>query len=234
MAALARAAVDRFAGMEAGRPGRRQLLRVQDPAPTSGRPAPRPDGALGAPKRGNWKGSCSPTSTAAVSSCCVNTSKPRSAGGSWPTGAPKPWPGRCGGPCPKTSTSCTWTETSWPPCSAASNPWPASWPCTWPANAANAAEDASISGPPCAGPCPTAGAPAEPVFRAPHPLQARAVGTGRHIRVRGRLRPLHPAAGLRPVVAVFAHPRLGFHRRHRRGDRPAQGLRRHQPRRCTT
>ena len=37
MAALARAAVSRFAGMEPGPPCRRQLLRVQDPPPTAGR-----------------------------------------------------------------------------------------------------------------------------------------------------------------------------------------------------
>ena len=37
--------------------------------------------------------------------------------------------------------------------------------------------------------------------------------------LRGRLRPLHAPARLRPVIAVFPHTCLGFHRRDRRGYR---------------
>ena len=66
-----------------------------------------------------------------------------------------------------------------------------------------------------------------PAVQGPPPLQTRALGAGRHFRLGRRLRPVHPPACLRSVVAVLAHPGVGVHRRYRRGNRPVEGRRRH-------
>ena len=55
------------------------------------------------------------------------------------------------------------------------------------------------------------------------PVQARDHGGRRHLRVGGRLRPLHPADGLRHQLAVLPGAVLRLHRRHRRGHRYFQG-----------
>ena len=63
--------------------------------------------------------------------------------------------------------------------------------------------------------------------------QARDHGGGRHLRVGGRLRPVHAAAGVRHQQPVQQGPQLRVHRRHRRGHVATSRASRTSPRRST-
>ena len=118
VAAVARQAVTRYAGMEAGRPvgGTYYLYRtlrnldldavldrLVDQARASTRDARR---AATRHRRASppWRSACSATSTSPASTSCARRSRTRSAGAWWPTGAARRWPSRCASPCPRTST----------------------------------------------------------------------------------------------------------------------------------
>src|SRR5207244_69837 len=58
------------------------------------------------------------------------------------------------------------------------------------------------------------------------PVQTGDHGGGRHLRLGGQLRPLHPAAGARPGQPVLPGAELRVHRRDRRGDGLLRGQRR--------
>ena len=55
-------------------------------------------------------------------------------------------------------------------------------------------------------------------FQGPAPLQTGTVGIGGYLRLCSRVRPLHAPARICTVVPVFAHTFVGFCRRHRRSD----------------
>ena len=160
MNAVARKAVDRYAGMEPGRPvgGTYYLYRtlrnldldavleqLMGQAPGGTPRAAGADRARGAAGGGRVQG--------AHREVPPRRSRPRSAGAWSRTGAPRPWPGRCASRCPRTSTSCTPPARSWPCCTAPSSRSPASSPCAWPASAATGARVRSTSGPPCGARC---------------------------------------------------------------------------------
>ena len=109
---------------------------------------------------------------------------------------------------------------------------PASWPCAWPASAATAARARSTSAAPCATRCPTAACPPSQV-QVPAAVQARDLRDRRHLRLGGRLRPLHPAPRVRHLQPVLQGPGLRVHRRHRRGHPLLRGRRRTSPRPST-
>ena len=119
--ALARQAVQRYAGMEPGRPvgGTYYLYRtlrnldldgVLDKLMEQAREqAPEPlHAARGAARARRVRG--------AASTSCARRSRPRSAGGWSPTGASRPWPAPCASRCPRTSTSCTPAARRWRRC----------------------------------------------------------------------------------------------------------------------
>ncbi len=112
MRALARQAVQRFAGMEPGRPvgGTYYLYRtlrnldldgmlekLMEASRRAGRR--RADRARGAARAGRVR--------AAASRSSRRRSRPRSAAAWSPTAAPRRWPRRCASRCPRTSSSCT-------------------------------------------------------------------------------------------------------------------------------
>ncbi len=172
-AVVARYAVDRYAGMEPGRPvgGTYYLYRTLRnldldacssawwPRPARRRGRRRPDAARGAAGGRRVPG---PHRAAAPG----DRDRDPAAPGRW-TGVPRRWPGRCASPCPRTSTSCTPPATSWPPCAGPCTRSRASWPSGWPASAATAAGARSTSGPPCAARCRPAGCRSSPVSATP-------------------------------------------------------------------
>ena len=71
------------------------------------------------------------------------------------------------------------------------------------------------------------GVPAEPEVPLPAPGQARDLRDRRHLRLGGRLRPLHAAAGVRHLGPVLPGAVVRVHRRHRRGHPVLRGRRGH-------
>ena len=148
MAALARGAVDRYAGHRPRAPGRAVATTCSGPCANC-RPTPSFSACWRLRARSAaWTASSQAEDYRRGWHGSAMRWRPRFTGASWPTGAPRRWPGHCAGRCPRTSTSCTWAATSWQPSSGPSSPWPANWPSTWPANAASAGTGGSISGPP--------------------------------------------------------------------------------------
>ena len=145
----------RFAGMEPGRPvgGTYYLYRTLRNLDLDGvldrlMEQAQQDVARAAHARS--RSASSRTSTRPASTSSRRRSRPRSAGGSSPTGGSRPWPRPCASRCPRTSTSCTPAARRWPTCARPSTRSPASWPCAWPASAATAARARSTSAAPCA------------------------------------------------------------------------------------
>ena len=104
---------------------------------------------------------------------------------------------------------------------------PASSRCDSPASAATVARGRSTSATPCVTRCRYGGVPG----RAEVPLsaagQARDHGRRRHLRLGRRVRPLHPAPRLRDQRPVLEGAGVRVHRRHRRGDAVLRGRRGH-------
>ena len=67
----------------------------------------------------------------------------------------------------------------------------------------------------------------------PPPGQARDLRHRRHLGIGGLVRPLHPAPGLRHQLAVLQGAELRLRRRDRRGDPVLRGAWSTRPRRCT-
>ncbi len=121
VAAVARQAVTRYAGMEAGRPvgGTYYLYRtlrnldlegVLDRLLDEARSSTSmlgDDGAGGGaprPRSPPWRSGCSVTSTSRASISSARRSRTRSAAGWWRTGGARRWPSRSASRCPRTST----------------------------------------------------------------------------------------------------------------------------------
>jgi hypothetical protein len=112
MRALAKQAVQRFAGMEPGRPvgGTYYLYRTLRNLDLDGHAReadgsqPRAGGPASSPRS---RSASSATSTTTASSSSRRRSRRRSVAASSPTAASRRWPRRCASRCPKTSTSCT-------------------------------------------------------------------------------------------------------------------------------
>ena len=124
----------------------------------------------------------------------------------------------------------------WRRCARRSTRSPASWPPAWPASAATAARARSTSATPCATRCRYGGVPAEPKFKLPAPVQARDHGGRRHLRLGGGVRPLHAACSCTRSSGQFSKVRsfvfidgidevtelLRGRRGHHRGGPPGQ------------
>ena len=120
--AVARQAVDRYAGMEAGRPvgGTYYLYRtlrnldldkVMDRLVDQARQSASSHIEEGGqePRRPTCRSprsrsACCATSTSPGSTSCARRSRARSAAGWWPTGGARRWPSRSASRCPRTST----------------------------------------------------------------------------------------------------------------------------------
>ena len=238
MRALARQAVQPLRRDGAGPARRRHLL----PLPHAAEPRPRrhareADG--GHPPAGRRRADRARGAARArrvrdvASSSSRRRSRPRSAGGWWPTAASRPWPRRCASRCPRTSTSCT--PVARRDAGAAQGALPAH---------PQARRPPRPQAPPRSqGPArlPQHGAPLAVLRRragraevqVPAPGEARADGGGRHLGFGRRLRPLHPAPRLRHPGPVLEGALVRLHRRHRRGHRATSRASRTSPRPCT-
>ena len=74
------------------------------------------------------------------------------------------WPGPCASLCPRTSMSCTQPVTSWPCCTGPSSRCHASWPSAWPASVATDGKALWTSEPPCVGRSPPEASRSSRVF----------------------------------------------------------------------
>ena len=238
MRAMAKQAVQRFAGMEPGRPvgGTYYLYRTLRNLDLDN----MLDKMMEATQERDAVGELTPLEerlereeyeTASRSSRA--RSRPRSAGGWSPTAAPRRWPRPCASRCPRTSSSCTPHATRWSSLQEGAVP---AHPQA--GRAAGAQAQARPQGParlPQHGP-----ALVELRRRArraevqvPAAGQARADRHRRHLRLGRGVRPLHADARVRDPEPVLEGALVRVHRRHRRGDRLLPGATEDIPRRST-
>ena len=156
---VARNAVDRYAGMEPGRPVGgtyylyRTLRNLDLDAVLERLMAQAQAGAAGGSLTDLEERLAADEFKARASTSSAAPSRRRSAGAWSRTAGRRPWPAPCASRCPRTSTSCTPPARSWRRCTGCSSRCRASWRSGWPASAATAARARSTSGPRCGAPC---------------------------------------------------------------------------------